>query len=154
MILLHGSELCPETYRVRLFLALLNIAYIRKEADQTRLLDDRMELLGSDAILVHLADHHDASGQWRAGGPWLELAKHLPSRALFRQMDEHLWFAELEGPGWLCGAHPTIADLACFPAVALSESAGLSHLPFPALRRWIDRLRQLPGFVPMPGIFG
>ena len=74
--------------------------------------------------------------------------------ALFDVLDEHLWFAEQQGQPWLCpGAHATIADLACFPYVMLSEEGGISRLPYPAIRRWTDRVRRLPGFVTMTGIF-
>ena len=73
---------------------------------------------------------------------------------LFRVLDEHLWFAEQEGRNWLCGpGHPTIADIACFPGVMLSEEGGISRMPYPAIRRWTDRVKRIPGFVPMPGIF-
>ena len=48
---------------------------------------------------------------------------------------------------------PTIADLACFPYVMLSEEGGISRLPYPAIRRWGERVKQLPGFIPMSGIF-
>jgi len=153
VITLFGTELSVDAYRVRLFLALLALPYRRQESNILRLDDDGTVLEGSDRILIHLAHRHNLSGSWRLYGSWLDVGRDLPSRKLFRQMDEHLWFAEQEGPGWLCGGHPTIADLACFPAVVLSESAGVSRLPFPALRRWSDRIRQLPGFVAMPGIF-
>jgi glutathione S-transferase len=74
---------------------------------------------------------------------------------LFRVLDEHLWFAEQEGQDWLCpGAHPTIADIACFPYVMLSEEGGVSRLPYPAIRRWTDRVKRIPGFGLMPGVFG
>ena len=73
---------------------------------------------------------------------------------LFRVLDEHLWFAEQEGRDWLCGPeHPTIADIACFPGIMLSEEGGISRMPYPAIRRWTDRVKRIPGFVPMPGIF-
>jgi glutathione S-transferase len=77
------------------------------------------------------------------------------AHALFRVLDEHLWFAEQEDQEWLCSReHPTIADLACFPYVMLSEEGGISRLPYPAIRRWSDRVKRIPGFIPMPGIFG
>ncbi len=72
---------------------------------------------------------------------------------LFRVLDEHLWFGEREGRRWVCPApHPTIADLAIFPDVALSEEGGISRADYPAVRRWVDRVRHLPGFIGMPGI--
>ena len=73
---------------------------------------------------------------------------------LFRVLDEHLWFREQEGLGWVAsGPSPTIADIALFPDVALSEEGGISRLDYPALRRWTARVQRLEGFIDMPGIF-
>ena len=73
---------------------------------------------------------------------------------LFRVLDEHLWFREAEGQDWICpGSHPTIADIACFPYVILSEEGGVSRQAYPAIRRWTDRVRRIPGFIVMPGVF-
>ena len=73
---------------------------------------------------------------------------------LFRVLDEHLWFHERQGRDWVCsGAHPTIADIALFPDVMLSEEGGISRMDYGALRRWTDRVRRIPGFEAMPGIF-
>ena len=73
---------------------------------------------------------------------------------LFRILDEHLWFGEQERRDWLCpGVRPTIADIACFPYVMLSEEGGISRQDYPAIRRWLDRVRRIPGFEVMPGVF-
>lgn len=73
---------------------------------------------------------------------------------IFRILDEHLWFGEKSGRDWLCApAHPTTADIACFPYVMLSEEGGIGRQDYPALRRWTDRVRRVPGFVVMSGIF-
>lgn len=73
---------------------------------------------------------------------------------LLRILDEHLWSAEQHGQQWLCpAAAPTIADLACFPYIALSDEAGVSLLDYPAVRRWLDRVKRIPGFTVMSGIF-
>jgi glutathione S-transferase len=72
---------------------------------------------------------------------------------LFRILDQHLWFSERGAAGWLCaGAQPTIADLAVFPYVQLSEEGGIARRDYPAIRRWLDRVKMLPGFITMPGI--
>ena len=76
------------------------------------------------------------------------------AHTLFRILDEHLWFAERHQQSWLVpGAHPTIADIACFPYVMLSEEGSVSRLDYPAIRRWTDRVKRIPGFIVMPGIF-
>jgi glutathione S-transferase len=73
---------------------------------------------------------------------------------LFRILDEHLWFGEQEGFDWICHAsHPTVADIACFPYVALSEEGGVSRQDYPAIRRWMDRVKRIPGFTVMSGVF-
>ena len=73
---------------------------------------------------------------------------------LFGVLDEHLWFREREGLDWVTSSpHPTIADVALFPDVALSEEGGVSREDYPALRRWTDRFRSIDGFTVMPGIF-
>jgi len=76
------------------------------------------------------------------------------ARRLFRRLDEHLWFAEAARQDWLCpAAHPTLADIACFPDVILCEEGGISRQDYPAIRRWTDRVKRIPGFVPMSGVF-
>jgi glutathione S-transferase len=82
-------------------------------------------------------------------------AARAGAHRLFRVLDAHLWFGEQAGMDWLCSAgHPTIADIACFPDVMLSEEGDITRLPYPAIRRWTDRVKLIPKFTPMPGIFG
>ena len=72
---------------------------------------------------------------------------------LLRALDEHLWFREQEGLSWVAlSAAPTVADIALFPDVALSEEGGISREDYPALRRWTERVQRLPSFVDMPGV--
>jgi len=72
----------------------------------------------------------------------------------FRILDEHLFFQEELCNDWICdGSHPSIADIACFPYVALSEEGGISRMSYPAIRRWMDRFKRIEGFVVMPGVF-
>jgi glutathione S-transferase len=74
------------------------------------------------------------------------------SRQAFRIMDDHLTLREFDGGKWFAAATPTIADIALFPAIALSRDFGIEHDEYPALRRWMRRVRAVPGFVTMPGI--
>jgi glutathione S-transferase len=81
-------------------------------------------------------------------------AARAGAHRLFRILDEHLWFGEQEGRNWICAAaDPTIADIACFPYVMLSEEGGISRQDYPAIRRWCDRFKRIKGFIVMPGIF-
>ena len=73
---------------------------------------------------------------------------------LLRVIDEHLWFGERDGRDWLvAGVAPTIADIACFPDIALCEEAGVMRQDYPAVRRWMDRVKRIPGFIGMSGVF-
>jgi len=69
-----------------------------------------------------------------------------------RELELMLTDRVLEGRTWLVGDQPTIADIACFPYVALSPDAGLEHDGYPAIRNWLYAVRSLPSFVTMPGI--
>ncbi|MEP3895221.1 MAG: glutathione S-transferase family protein [Litorimonas sp.] len=81
-------------------------------------------------------------------------AARAGAHRLFRILDEHLFFTEEQGQTWICpGDQPTIADIACFPYVMLSEEGGVSRMDYPAIRRWCDRFKRIPGFVVMSGVF-
>lgn len=91
---------------------------------------------------------HDALGY-----PFDVEACRTGARAVFRLLDDHLAEQHSAGRRWLATSHaPTIADLACFPYVALAPEGGISLDEFPALRGWIADFRHQPGFLGMAGI--
>ncbi len=53
---------------------------------------------------------------------------------------------------WLASASPTIADIACFPYIALAGDAQLSLDKFAHVRRWLRDFQQLKGYVSMAGM--
>jgi glutathione S-transferase len=141
--------------------------------------DDGERVIGAAAVLRHLAARY--APDWLPGSPgpgdsWLATLtspRFAPRQArllaLFTEagappglveeaahrlqdMDDHLTLGEFDGLPWFAGDRPTIVDLAAFGPAALSNDYGTEHDPFPALRRWITRVRALPGFVPMPGV--
>jgi|OM-RGC.v1.011511259 Glutathione S-transferase len=57
--------------------------------------------------------------------------------------------ARLAEHQWLVGAHATIADLACYPYVALAHEADVALDDYPAVRAWCARIAALPGYRPM-----
>lgn len=69
------------------------------------------------------------------------------SAIILKQLEQHLTERE-----WLELGHPTIADIAVFPYVALAPDGKISLKPYPQILAWCDRLKQLPGFISMPGI--
>ncbi len=79
-------------------------------------------------------------------------ALRTEARAALRVMDDHMSRQAIRGHGFVVGPTPSLADLALFPAFALSRDFNVDHDEFPALRSWVRRVRQLPGFITMPGI--
>jgi glutathione S-transferase len=57
-------------------------------------------------------------------------------------LDAHLGPRE-----WLVGERPSIADLSVFAYTHVAEDAGFELERYPAVGRWLDRVRALPGFV-------
>jgi glutathione S-transferase len=53
---------------------------------------------------------------------------------------------------WLAQERFTIADVGCYPYVALAPEGDVSLDPYPGVRRWIERVRQQPGYIGMPGL--
>ncbi|MDI3403234.1 glutathione S-transferase family protein [Streptomyces cavernicola] len=86
------------------------------------------------------------------GDPLDLLPAQQEAHRLLRVMDRHLWFQEQQHEDFLAGGF-TLADIACFGDVALCEEGGVSRLDYPAVRRWCDRVKRVPGFPLMSGIF-
>lgn len=68
-------------------------------------------------------------------------------RKILEVMNAHL--ANLD---WLACGRLTIADVACFPYVALAPEGGVTLSAYGNVGRWLDRIKALPGYVGMPGI--
>jgi glutathione S-transferase len=60
--------------------------------------------------------------------------------------------AHLRGRQWLALDRPTIGDIAVFPYVALAPMGDIPLTPYPAVEAWIERFKQLPGFMPIQGL--
>lgn len=142
------------------------------------LVDGDLILPDSTAILVYLADRYDGSGLWNPKAPeeearvqrWLSIAsgdlrfgpalariltlwggagsltdaQRVAERVL-RFMDGHL--ADRD---WLAGERPTIADIACYAYVARAPEGRIPLDPYPAVRRWLERVEAIPALTPMP----
>jgi len=66
---------------------------------------------------------------------------------ILTQLDKHLSVRT-----WLEFEHPTIADIAVFPYIALAPDGKIDLAPYPHVLAWIDRVKQLPGYIPMAGL--
>lgn len=163
--LLQGEQRQPE------FLA-------RNPFGQVPVIEDGGETLAdSNAILVYLARRYDDSGRWYPEEPvaaaavqrWLSLAAgplaagpatarlikvfNAPrdrdqavavAETLLERMEQHLSTRH-----FLVGETPTIADVAMYSYTARAPEGDLSLQPYPAIRRWLERIEALDGFSPM-----
>lgn len=146
---------------------------------QIPVLEDNGERIAdSMAILVYLAKQY--APEWLPDSPidtarvmeWLAIAadelqygaaqarriKKLGAPGNLTQAQMHaesglsLLERRLENHHWLSGSRPTIADIACYPYVALIPEGGVPLDPYPPIRKWMERVQQLPGYVTMPGL--
>ena len=62
-------------------------------------------------------------------------------------MERHL----LTSP-WFTGSDYGIADIALFAYTDVATDGGFDLAPYPAIRDWMARVRNTPGFVPMPPV--
>ena len=66
---------------------------------------------------------------------------------ILKQLEQYL-----SSHPWLVGEAPTVADIAAFPYIALAPDGQIDLSPYPHVLSWIERIKQLPGFVGMRGI--
>lgn len=139
------------------------------------LTDGALVLRDSQAILIWLARKFGGD-QWMPTHPddealvnaWLSaaafelrlgpydarLAKHFPwlcinADTVVAQSARALGLFEqrLTGRSWIALDHPTVADVAAYPAIAQAGDGDISLEPYPAVRAWAARMQALPGFV-------
>jgi glutathione S-transferase len=143
------------------------------------LVDGDLTLRDSQAILVYLARKY-GSETWLPSEPgpmaqvveWLMVAENEVARgpndarlhvkfgykldhALAAAKAERvldLIEARLKGREWLALDHPTIADIACFPYIALGHEGRAPIGDRQGVLAWTQRIKALPGFVSMPAI--
>jgi glutathione S-transferase len=143
------------------------------------LVDGDLTLRDSQTILIYLARKYGGDG-WLPTEPtalakvidWLMVAENEiargPNDARLHdkfgiQLDVKaararanrvlaIFEAHLAKKQWLTLGRPTIADIACFPYVALGHEGGITLEPYPAIRAWIERIKKLPNFISMPAI--
>lgn len=144
------------------------------------LTDDTVVLRDSQAILYYLA-HTYRKGTWVPDDPgaaanvvaWLSTAANEVARGpntlrlhhkFGRSIDVaastaittdlfQILEAYLSQHAWMVGAAPTIADVAMYPYLALAPEGKWDLTPYPMVRAWLGRMRALPGYVGMPGMY-
>jgi glutathione S-transferase len=141
--------------------------------------DGHVRLRDAQSILGYIALQYDRSYTWFPDSPesmgrimqWLSFGGNelmaaagarlvrmlnypfdLPVLQMRATIALRILEAHLSDREFLELGHPTIGDIACFPHVAMAGEAGIELKPYPNILRWIDRIKQIPGFIPMPGI--
>ena len=79
-------------------------------------------------------------------------ALHSAGNQALRELEAALTEQRLRGLAFLACSRPTVADIACFPYVALAPDGGISLDPYPSVRLWLRAIRALEHFIEMPGI--
>ena len=145
------------------------------------LVDGEVQLADAQAILVYLARQY-GSEQWLPldALPMAQVIRWLSTAAgEVRQGPENARLYYLFGAGtninieratqksafilnqlnqllslrtWLEFERPTIADVAVFPYIALARDGKIDLDLYPNVLAWIDRVKQLSGYIPMNGI--
>ncbi|RYU62543.1 glutathione S-transferase family protein [Methylolobus aquaticus] len=83
----------------------------------------------------------------RFNRPWDLAACQEMGRSGLAVLDAHL-----QRNRWLAADQPTIADIACYPYVALAPEGGMALNGFRSVEKWIARMQALPGYIAMPGL--
>ena len=76
-------------------------------------------------------------------------ARQARGREALAVMERHL-----AGAAFFSGAHYGIADIALFAYTHVADQAGLELAPYPAVGRWLGRVREQPGHVAMDAAVG
>jgi glutathione S-transferase len=134
-------------------------------------------LWDSTSILVYLARKYGGAA-WNPESPreaaddarWLAISQQGDMTALARARAVHLFgtpgdpaglqrsgarfleFVEghLRSRSWLALERPSLADVACYPYIALAPDGGISLAKYEAVQAWLERMRRLPGYVALP----
>ena len=72
------------------------------------------------------------------------MAKRMAGAAALDLMNRHL-----AGQPFLCGAAASLADIALFAYTHVADEGGFRLADYPHVGAWCDRVRGLPGFIPM-----
>jgi glutathione S-transferase len=143
--------------------------------------DGGFTIADSHACLVYLARKYDAGQTWLPidaegeakvaewlsksanevhQGPWMKRAKirrpdaiKLSDAEIDARCDHILGLmdAHLASREWLARDHATIADLSIFAPVSILKESGYDTSRWPAVARWLERIRALPRSIDIDG---
>lgn len=143
------------------------------------LIDDGLVIRDSSAILVYLAQHYGGA-DWHPESAadqaeiqqWLSFSVNevfnglamlraivifgrdfdLKTARAYGDVALDMLELRLTDHDWLALDRMTLADIACYPYAALVYQGNISLEPYPAVRRWFQRIESLPDYTTMPGL--
>ena len=193
---LYDLEPSGNCYKVRLFAALANIDLeivpvdflggehkraplldLNPFAELPILVDDKLVLRDSQAILVYLAGAYGGLAWWPAHPhgqaeivQWLSFASNeIQHSVCAARLVEKFGYAldyaaaveksprvlsllnqHLKTHDWLAIGRPSIADCAVYPYVVLAHEGGVDISGYTHIVQWINRIEALPDYLPKP----
>ena len=142
--------------------------------------DDGLIIRDSQAILVYLAKRYGGEHWWPDDAyqlaqiaAWLSTAaneifhgpamlrvhhkfgREIDMAKAQQTADKVLGIIDrhLESCDWLVGNTVSIADIAVYPYLALAPEGGITIGAYPNIVAWFQRIRILPGYIAMPGMW-
>ncbi len=58
--------------------------------------------------------------------------------------------AHLANKSFLAGPNPTVADMACYPYVAMAGEGEVDLAPYKNVQAWVNRIQGMDGYIPLP----
>lgn len=142
------------------------------------LVDGDLVLRDSIAIMTYLARKYDTKNSWlptdakthaqvqqwlstvvneiQAGPFTLRAIKLFGASsdadlalAKTKNIFDNMFEPHLQKQDWLVDNKPTLADLACYACIARVTEGDFSLEAYPAIRKWLERIEKIDGFVPM-----
>ncbi len=162
-------DLLSDDHKTPAFLALNPFAQLPVLVAGELVLRDSQAILvwlareyGNEQWMPRTADAEALVNAWLSAaayelrlGPYdARLAQHFPwlciNAATVVERSAHalrLFEQRLTGRHWLALDHPTVADVAAYPAIAQAGDGGITLEGYPAVQAWVARMQALPGFV-------
>lgn len=144
MITVFGYSSSGNCHKVRLLLEPLGRAYAWIETDtyngETRT-PGFLARNPNGRVARSIRGWSPADSPRRAELPKLHERGHQALAVMERHLSTSAWFS---------GVDYGIADIALFAYTDVAPEGGFDLAPYPAIRNWLARVRETPGFVPMP----
>jgi glutathione S-transferase len=137
---LYDSAISGNAYKVRLLLAQLHRPYVRVPIDLLQGEARAPAFRAKNPFYRYVLRWEPSEPHSRA------IVESLRKRgfAALRVLEEHLSAHE-----FLVGERYSVADISLFGYTPLSPEGNFPLDDYPAVRRWLDRVRAQPDFMPM-----